>query len=98
MRDIFIKILFMSLTIFIIIFLLFLFVDNKMDNVYLKSKNEELNNKVSDLNNELKSVQDTYAELLASLIEKNKINFEDITSALPPKEIRRIKKNLIEDK
>ncbi len=98
MRDIFVKILFMSLTIFIIIFLLFLFVDNKMDNVYLKSKNEELNNKVTDLNNELKSVQDTYAALLASLIEKNKINFEDITSALPPKEIRRIKKNLIEDK
>ncbi len=98
MRDIFVKILFMSLTIFIIIFLLFLFVDNKMDNVYLKSKNEELNNKVTDLNNELKSVQDTYAALLASLIEKNKINFKDITSALPPKEIRRIKKNLIEDK
>ncbi len=98
MRDIFVKILFMSLTIFIIILLLFLFVDNKMDNVYLKSKNEELNNKVTDLYNELKSVQDTYAVLLASLIEKNKINFEDITSALPTKEILRIKRNLTEDK
>ena len=98
MRDVFVKILFMSLTIFIIIFLLFLFVDNKMDNVYLKSKNEELNDKVNDLYNELKSVQDTYALLLASLIEKNKINFEDITSALPPKEILRIKRNLTKDK
>ena len=82
----------MAVVIFLIILVLFLFIDCKMDNVYLKSKNEELDMKISDLANELKVVQDAYAHYIAEEIKAGHLKLDKIKLILPEKEIRRIEK------
>jgi hypothetical protein len=63
-----------------------------MDNVYQKSKNEELKIKINDLSNELKVVQDVYAQFIAEELEEGLLEMEKVKKVLPEKEIRRIKK------
>lgn len=92
MKEIFIKILGMAVVIFLIILILFLFIDCKMDNAYLKSKNAELEIKINDLSNELKVVQDAYARFIAEELKVGLLEMEKTEKALPEKEIRRIRK------
>jgi hypothetical protein len=63
-----------------------------MDNVYQKSKNEELKIKINDLSNELKVVQDVYAQFITEELEEGLLEMEKVKKVLPEKEIRRIKK------
>jgi hypothetical protein len=94
LREMLFKILGLAVLFLIILLFLFLFVDCKMDNAYLKARNDVLHTQMIDLNNELKGVQDNYSQLMAALIAKNQITMEDIASFLPAKEIQRIEQIL----
>ena len=73
MKEILLKIMGMAVVIFFIILILFLFIDCKMDNAYLKSKNEALELKINDIANELKVVQDIYAQYIAEELIRQEI-------------------------
>ena len=97
MKEFILKNIGFALFLFVVIISVFIFADLKMDNIHFKTRVEELENKVNDLNIKLDGLNNTYRELIVSLISDNIITIADIRHSLPENETRSIEK-IIEDK